>query len=320
MSNENPQPTHGRGSIVRVAPPREVPALRPRPRNAHKGTMGRLLVIGGSTGLTGAVALACEAALRSGVGLVTAAVPASLNPILEVKLTEAMTLPVGESSVPGVFGEAAADELEPAIDRADAVIVGPGLGRAAPAARFFGSLLPRLTRPHAIDADGLWHLATLIREAGSPPELSATADAGRLATLRGAVLTPHAGEARLLFAAAGLDPEPAATAARSFVARFGGTWALKGAPTLVLDAAREYCNASGNPGMATGGTGDVLAGIIGAFLARGDAPWEATVRATWLHGRAGDLAAAEVGEESLIASDVVRFLPHAFREFEQARS
>lgn len=294
-----------------MRPPNEVPRLRPRPRDAHKGQMGRLLIVGGSTGLTGAVALASEAALRSGVGLVTAAVPASLNAILEVKLTEAMTLAVPDRERAGCFDALGAGVLHTALERADALVLGPGLGRAAETTRFVTDLLARLTKPFVIDADALWHLGVILGE-GPIQE----GGAARSPSLTDAVATPHAGEARLLFEAAGLPAEPAIAGARAFLRRFGGTWILKGAPTEVLDANRQFQNPSGNPGMATGGSGDVLAGMVGAFLARGDSPWDAAVRAVWLHGRAGDLAASELGEESLIASDLVRFLPRALREFQ----
>lgn len=283
--------------------PASVPRLKARPENAHKGTMGRLLVIGASPGLTGAVALAGEAALRSGTGLVTVAVPASLDAILEIKLTEAMTLGLPERP-PGALAEESLRTLVPALETADAVVLGPGLGRAPETTTFVEQLLGRLRVPHVVDADALWHLAQLETSDpfGAPDQR---------------VLTPHQGELRRLLAAARITAPPSEAAAQEWLGRperSGPTLVLKGPGSLVLTPGSRYQNETGNPGMATGGSGDVLAGVIGAFLARGESPWDATVRAVWLHGRAGDLAAEAVGQESLIASDLIRFLPVAIRE------
>ncbi|MFQ5654150.1 MAG: NAD(P)H-hydrate dehydratase [Planctomycetota bacterium] len=280
-------------------PPSWVPPLPPRPREAHKASMGKLLIIGGSQGLSGAVVLASEAALRSGVGLVTCAVPQLIGSILEVKTTEAMTAPLPDSGK-GILQPAAIAHLQPHLAAAGALVIGPGMGREAATCGFFRTLLPTLRLPSVLDADGLWHLA---RE----PALLRRGDPKR-------VLTPHSGEMEGLRASLGMEPGERREVAQRFVDKVAGVLVLKGPGTLICEGERAVENPTGNPGMASGGMGDVLAGIIGAFLARGDSPWDAARRAAWLHGRAGDLAAARVGEESLIASDLIAALPDAIRE------
>ncbi len=282
-----------------MSAPSWVPALRPRPRDTHKGAMGRLLVVGGSPGLTGAVALAAQAAMRSGVGLVTCAVPASVHAILAAKLLEAMSLPLPDRGSGALLPEAAT-ALGDALRNADALVVGPGMGRTEASTEFLHALLEGAVLPHVVDADGLWHLAR------SPAPL-----------LRGhaaRILTPHWGEMQRLLDAVGIETRERASAAAQFAGRVPGVLVLKGAGTIVQEGAKARVNPTGNPGMATGGTGDVLAGMLGAFLARGDRALDAALRAVWLHGRAGDLAAAEVGEECLIASDIIAALQSAFRE------
>lgn len=286
----------------RAGPPSVVPPLRPRPRDAHKGTMGHLLIVGGSPGLTGAVVLCARAALRCGVGCVTCAVPASLNSIIEVLCLEPMSLPLPEDGS-GTLGPESMSVLATRLDRYDAIVVGPGLGRAARTGHFQRELLAALERPHVIDADALWHLA-------ADPASAVIPRAPR-------VLTPHAGElARLQ----GTAEAPAAGAAHRVLAHPRVVLVRKGPNTEVEWEGQRYRNDTGNPGLAKGGTGDVLAGMVGAFLARGDTPWDAAVRGVWLHGRAGDHAAARLGQESVIASDVIAALPEALLELQETRS
>lgn len=279
--------------------PDSVPPLRPRPVDAHKGSMGKLLIVGGASGLTGAPTLTAHAALRSGVGLVTIACPASLNPILEIKNTESMTLPLADSGT-GAWGTDALATLQPALERADAAVIGPGLGRHANTAAAFPDLVQGLRLPHVLDADGLWHLA----------------NCGDFAPSDQRVLTPHAGELSRLMKTDSLERPQV----ESWLEPRGGVLVWKGPKTLVLESRKCYQNTSGNAGLATGGTGDVLAGVIGAFLARGDSPWAAAVRGVWLHGRAADLAAASLGQESLIASDVIHWLPAAIQELQKSQA
>ena len=169
---------------------RDIAPLRPRPPDAHKGTMGRVVIVGGSRGLTGAVALAAWAALRSGAGLVTCAIPASLNDIIETKTTEAMSFPLPEDGQGNLVSEATVP-LSRLLETAHSVVLGPGSGRAPTTTAFLESLLEELTLPHLIDADGLWHLAQL-------PEVLGAGHPDR-------VLTPHSGEMKRLLEAMGAD-------------------------------------------------------------------------------------------------------------------
>jgi len=271
----------------------------PRPRDAHKGTYGHLLIVGGSLGKTGAAALAARAALRAGAGLVTAATAASQQPVVAGLLLEAMTEPLAETAAGSVALGARERVLELAAPR-DAVAVGPGLGLDPDTQELARGLAQGLDRPLVLDADAL------------------TALAGRLELLRGATaprcLTPHPGEmARMLgVTVADVQRDRLATA-RHVATTYGVHVALKGASTVVAAPdGRAFMNPTGNPGMASGGTGDALTGILGALLARRMDPADAVVAAVYLHGLAGDLAVARVGEESMIAGDLIEALPAAF--------
>lgn len=287
-----------------VFPP-DLPPLPPRGADAHKGTMGRVLVVGGSPGMSGAVVLACRAALRSGAGLVTAALPASIRIPFEASCLEGMcvALPDGPDGAPSGEG---IDILLPHLERADAVVLGPGIGRSAATEPLFSAILDRYKGPHVVDADGLWHLAQ---------------DAARLAAGSSArVLTPHEGEFARLADALGLSRVPVDeplddgrdAECRAFAARVPGVLLRKGPGTRIASGESLDRNPTGNPGLAAGGSGDVLSGILGALLARGDSPHVAARRGAWLHGLAGDIARDERGEESMIASDVIEALPGAF--------
>ena len=271
----------------------------PRPREAHKGTYGYLLIVGGSLGKTGAAVLAARAAMRAGGGLVTTATAASQQPVVAGLVIESMTEPLAETAAGTVALAARERVLELARTR-DAVALGPGLGLPAETQELARELARDLDRPLVLDADAL------------------TALAGRLDLLRNAAgprcLTPHPAEmARLLGTSVTDVQRDRVGAARGVASEYGVNVALKGATTVVAVAdGRVFLNSTGNPGMASGGTGDVLTGIAGAFLARGmDAP-DALMAAVYLHGLAGDVAAARLGEESLVASDVIESLPAAF--------
>ena len=272
----------------------------PRPRDAHKGTYGHLLVVAGSLGKSGAAALAAAAALRSGVGLVTVATPASQQPVVAGLVREAMTEPLPETGARTFALKAREVVAELAAPR-DAVALGPGIGLDEETRAAARALVQELPKPMAVDADGLSALA------------------GHLEALRAApaarVLTPHPGEMARLLAASVPDVQRARiTTVREFATRHGAHVVLKGAWSVIGDPeGRVFVNPTGNPGMASGGTGDVLTGILGALLARGMAPGVALQAAVYLHGLAGDIAAERVGEESLIAGDVIGALPEAFR-------
>lgn len=280
-------------------------SLPVRPADAHKGSFGHALLVGGSPGLTGAVALAGEAALRSGAGKVTVAVPQSLNPILEVKLTEAMSRPLPETERQTVAATAAGP-LAAWASRCSAVGLGIGLGVEEEAGEFLRQFLAGVALPVVIDADALRLLA-------ARPELFRAILAGRPEP---AVLTPHPGEMAALM---GLSVDAVeryrVDAAREVAQSWRAVLVLKGAHTVVATPDGEaFLNPTGNPGLATGGTGDVLTGLLTALLAQGMSPAGAAVAAVHLHGLAGDLAAKDIGPVGLVAGDVARRLPQAFRE------
>lgn len=290
----------GRGITTFVLEAADVARHLPRRSpSAHKGTYGKLLIVAGSVGKTGAAALAARAAMRAGAGLVTVATPASQQPIVAMLVLEAMTEPVPETAARSISSKAR-ETLDRLAEARDAVAAGPGLGLDDDTQALARELARSLRRPLVLDADAL------------------TALAGHLDVLRGApkprCLTPHAGElARMLGRSIADVERDRIETARAFATAHGVYLVLKGAGTVIAEpGGAVYVNPTGNPGMASGGTGDVLTGIIGAFLARGLEPGTAVKTGVYLHGRAGDVAAGRVGEEALIASDVIAALPDAF--------
>ncbi len=278
----------------------ELPVIPARRRDAHKGEFGRILVAGGATEYVGAPLLAGEAALRSGAGLVTLAVPRSIHHLFAGRIAELMCLPVdGEQ---GRHTAKGAGDLFRGDLRFDIIAAGPGLSQGDDPKGFIHSLLERWDGPLVIDADGLNLLA------GSRKVLRASR-----AKL---VLTPHLGE---LMAITGAPKKEIARDPVGFVRRkaaeFDAVLLLKGNPTIVADPdGAVTLNSTGNPGMATAGSGDVLTGIIAGMLGIGFEPPDAARVAVWLHGRAGDLAAEAISETSVIAGDLVQTLPDAIRE------
>lgn len=268
----------------------------PRRRASHKGDYGRILIVAGSPGMTGAASLAASAAMRAGSGLVIVATPRSLNPILEVKLTEAMTLPLPETAA-GTLGKDAGDEILRVADKFDVVAIGPGISRHPETFQMVRMLAGDLRKPMLIDADGLNALAE---------------DVGILKKIKSqAILTPHPGEmARLMKKDVGAIQNDRFAAAEGFARAYEVTLVLKGELTVVADAeGRVSINASGNPGMASGGSGDVLSGIIASFLGQGMSAADAARAGVFVHGDAGDRAALRLGERALIASDIIDYLP-----------
>jgi NAD(P)H-hydrate epimerase len=272
-----------------------LPVRDPR---AHKGSVGRVLVVGGSVGLTGAAALAARAATRAGAGYVQCVVPASLNDILEVKLTEEMTLPVAESPR-RALSASAWPAVREHLRRVDAVLLGSGLSRDPDAAWLARRIVEERALPMVLDADGL----------------HAIAGRGMPAPRAGAplVLTPHLGEmSRLTGVPAATLESGRIDLAREWAARWGAVVVLKGAPTVVAGPdGRASVNPTGNPGMATAGTGDVLAGMLAALLAQRVDPWDAARLAVYAHGDAGDRAAAVQGVHGMSAGDLLEEVPRA---------
>lgn len=275
-----------------------LPRLPQRAAEGHKGDYGRVVVIGGSTGMAGAAALAGKAALRSGAGLVRVAVPADCAATVAVFEPALMTVPLACDDQ-GRIAAAARDEIARQVDWASVVALGPGLGSSDELSGLVGWLYAECDRPLVVDADGLNALA---RER----DLLARHAAPR-------IMTPHPGEfARL----SGLDMDDLqsrrAEACRELARRATAVVVLKGHGTCTSDGARLAVNATGNPGMATGGTGDVLTGVTAALVGQQLPPYDAARLAVHLHGLAGDLAAAQLGPWSLISSDLLAFLPAAF--------
>jgi len=272
----------------------------PRPRDAHKGSYGRLLIVAGSLGKTGAAVLAARAAMRSGAGLVTVATPASQQPVVAGLILEAMSEPLPETTARTLSLKAKEVVLELAAER-DAVALGPGVGLDEETLRAARELARDLPASLVIDADGLTALAghlPILREARGPR-----------------CLTPHPGEmARMLGVPVAEVQRDRIGTAREFAVAHRVHVVLKGAASVIASPdGRVLLNPTGNPGMASGGTGDVLTGMVGAFLARGMAAGDALAAAVYLHGSASDVAASRTGQESLVASDLIAALPEAFR-------
>lgn len=274
----------------------------PRPLNSHKGRYGHLMGITGSPGKTGAGIMTARSALRIGTGLVTMAVPASLNSIFENTLLEAMTLPLPDED--GHLIEEAAEDIEEVLEGKTALALGPGLGTHPSTFRLVRRLVEEVDIPMVMDADGVnalaGHTDILERREGS------------------LILTPHPGEMSRLIGipAYGIQQERLETA-REFATRFGLILVLKGAGTAtVMPDGRAVINTTGNPGMASGGSGDVLTGIIGGLLAMGVDPERAAWGGVYLHGLAGDEAAKEIGEYPLIAGDMIEVLPKIIKRWE----
>jgi NAD(P)H-hydrate epimerase len=286
-------------SVADLIDPEWVRMLLPRRKpSAHKGSFGRVLVIAGSAGMTGAASLCAQGALRAGAGLVTVGCPASVNDVLEVKLTEAMTFPLPETYGRTLDTRALALILELA-QEADVLAIGPGLSHEPETAVLVRRLVARVEKPIVIDADGINALAdaALILEGAHPP----------------AVLTPHPGEmGRLMGVAAEKIQARRAHFSAAAAKRFHATVVLKGARSIIADGSRPLTiNPTGNPGMASGGTGDVLTGMVAGLIAQELLPFEAAVAATYLHGLAGDIAASAVGEASMLAGDLLAAVPEA---------
>jgi len=281
--------------------------LPSRPRNAHKGDFGKVFVLAGSRGLTGAAAMVAEAILRVGAGMVTVGCPKSVLPLIASRRAEVMTCPLAETETGCLSDEALNDALE-ATEWADVVVIGPGLGLAPETTRLLEAYVPQLTKPIVVDADGLNHLArsNLLKET-LPPR---------------SIVTPHAGEFSRITGKNmdGILKNPV-DEAEQLAVQSGWVVVLKGAPTLTADATGlVFLSSTGNPGLATAGSGDVLTGMIAGFLAQRLPPiWAATV-GVFLHGLAGDLAAAKLGEASLIAGDIIEAIPTAFATIEGSQA
>jgi NAD(P)H-hydrate epimerase len=272
-------------------------AVPRRGSDSTKFAAGSVLVCGGSIGLTGAPCMASEAAARAGAGYVTACVPASLNLVFETRLLEVMTVPLPDAA--GHLTEEGLDTVLNRSGRVQALVLGPGIGREPATIALTRAIAQRAEVPLLLDADGLF------------------AHSGRLGTLAdrpdATVLTPHAGELGRLLERESADVEAhRLDAVRTAAAQSGAIVVLKGDDTLVAEpGGRVAVNRGGAPALATAGTGDVLSGVIGAYLAKGMHPFHAACAGVFLHAAAGRLAARLIGTEGVIASDVIELLPRA---------
>jgi NAD(P)H-hydrate epimerase len=278
----------------------------PRHADTHKGDYGHLLVLAGSVGKTGAAALACKAAMRVGAGLVTLGIPGSLNEIMEVKLTETMTMPLPETES-RTLGLVALHEIVEISQGMQALVLGPGISTLDETGQLVRKLVKALHLPMVIDADGLTALSfepEILKDIKTP-----------------VILTPHPGEMARLTGLSSKDvQEDRIGTSRSFAIEYGVYLVLKGSRTIIAQPdGNIHINPSGNPGMASGGTGDVLTGMMGGLVCQGFSPSSAAIAATYVHGLAGDLVANEKGEMALIATDILEKIPHVLREMGKDR-
>jgi len=273
---------------------------------AHKGDFGRVLVVAGSRGMTGAASLCGEAAIRAGAGLVTVAVPETLHDIMEVKLTEVMTTPLPDSNR-GRLSRAAKQQILTLLEGMDALAIGPGLSTEPEVVALIKELLPSVKVPCVLDADALNALAGdtgILREMQAP-----------------VVITPHPGEmARLMGTDIREIQRDRLAVATSAAADWNVVVLLKGARTIVATpSGAVYINPSGNPGMATAGSGDVLTGVVAALIGQGLEASQAAAAGAYIHGLAGDIAARRHGMMSMVAGDILAALPEASLEVSQSR-
>ena len=260
----------------------------------HKGTFGKILLLCGSRGFTGAAYLAAMGALRCGAGLVYLGVPESIYAIEAVKLNEPVVFPLPDSE--GKLSTAALPEILKRLPQMDTVLIGPGLGQSEGTLAVLQAVLENAACPVVVDADGINLLAKhkdVVRGRTNPT-----------------ILTPHDGEFRRL---GGVIGEDRMAAAAEMARELGCIVLLKGHRTCITDGVTGYRNVTGNPGMAVGGSGDVLAGMITALLGQKIAPLEAAAAAAWLHGAAGDLCANKLGQYAMLPTDMLEELPRLLK-------
>ncbi len=272
-----------------------------RKEDTHKGDFGHVFVVAGSRGMTGAAYLASQAALVSGSGLVTCGIPLSLNAVMEAKLTEVMTLSLPETK-DASLASSGEKEIAEFAKKAGAVAIGPGLSGNADTQKLVKKLLKNINKPIVLDADGIMALVgncDILKKRKAPT-----------------ILTPHPGEmSRLIGKDISAIRRNREKTALAFAKKYGVTLVLKGRGTVVATSKGDvYINQTGNSGMSTAGVGDVLTGMIASFVGQGINPYSAAVIGVHLHGLAGDIAAREKGQFSMIAGDLLEKLPQAIQE------
>lgn len=278
---------------------KEIPEILPRKPDTHKGNYGRILVLAGSVGMTGAACLCSNAALRAGAGIVTLGIPESLHGIVASSLTCVMTRPLPETPA-RTLSDSGRQDIFDFAQQFDVIAIGPGLSQYPETKKMVLWLLQALNHPMVVDADGINALAdnpNILDQVKKP-----------------VILTPHPGEmSRLIGVSTKEIQSKRLEVSQMFMrGRKNVTLVLKGYKTIVMDEERFYINETGNPGMATAGIGDVLTGMIAALLGQHYTPFEAAQLGVYLHGLSGDIAVQEVGEISLIAADILEYLPQAF--------
>lgn len=280
---------------------KKIPKLKPRAKDAHKGDFGKVCIIAGSIGMSGAAALAGKAALRAGAGLVRVATPRSVLPIIASIEPVFTTIPLPEDN-DGKIAAGAINTILNFIPDNDCLAFGPGAGITVEVRTVLEKLLAQESLRLVIDADGLNNLSKI----NDWPQIKKA----------NCVLTPHPGEMKRLWDGIIRTPLQAdrKTVAIEMANKTKTVVVLKGAGTVVTDGTRVYINKTGNPGMATGGTGDVLTGIITALVGQGLSNFDAAVSGVYVHGLAGDIAAKKVGQVSLIATDVIDAMGEAFKK------
>ena len=270
--------------------------LPPRSADTHKGRTGHLLVVAGSTGKTGAAAMTAVSAMRAGAGLVTLGIAESLNPIIETQVLEVMTTPLAECRY-GILADTAIDDITKLAGGKRCLAIGPGIGQAAETRSLVKKIISQIDTPMVIDADGLNNIAgqtQLLKKLKAP-----------------AVLTPHPGEmARLIKTSPAAVQQNRLTCARDFATNFAVHVVLKGAATVIAHPdGSAYINPTGNPGMASGGMGDVLTGVLAGFITQGFTPEAAAHAAVYLHGAAADTLAKIIGPIGYLAGEVMNAIP-----------
>jgi len=278
-----------------------IPKLKTRAVDAHKGDFGKVCIIAGSIGMSGAAALAGRSALRAGAGLVRVATPKSVLPIVASIEPSFTTIPLPEDSLGRISAKAVNIILE-AVGQNDAVAFGPGVGTSGALHSVLKSLLEQEGLKIVVDADGLNNLAGIKNWHN---KLKANM-----------IVTPHPGEMKRLWSGLFREPLPDQRQQQAIqLAQHTGTIvALKGAGTVVTDGEKVYINKTGNPGMATAGSGDVLTGVITALLGQRLSDFDAAVLGVYVHGMAGDIAADKLGQVGMITTDIVDSLPEAFKK------
>ncbi len=287
-----------------ITPGKARDLLPERPPDGHKGTFGSVLIVAGSPGMTGAASMTALAAARSGTGIVFVTIPQALNPILEVKLTEPITLPL-QTSTEGIPDMAMFEGILKKAETVEAVALGPGMGCAPQTQQLIHELFLRLAKPLVLDADGLNAFVgstDLLKKRTAPT-----------------ILTPHPGElARLLNVSTSELQHHRIEVARKFVFNFDVILILKGARTIIAEPNGEiFINQTGNTALAKGGSGDVLTGLLTGFLAQGVKPIDAAILGVFMHGLAGEIAAREKTERAALPGDILSAIPCAFRELMQ---